>query len=266
MKAIITIGIPGCGKSTWASSQQDFIEINLDNCHEKVSGDASNQQATEEAVKLQSLLISEASQKKQNIIISDCNIKEVHRFALEEKLKSLGYEICEVFFLTPLSECKKRNNNRQRIVPEFVLDKMQDNLDSLCINPNITILNNQEIPHETLINLIIFRFTKNVTKDLIDYNLIDSNNCLTESGEHLLQFCNKNYKLTNINLEVFIDGFKLINNQIPFDYFIEKSGLSKNILDKFDYENLDLWEVHDDYTKSYKLYKAIINNIPLIIP
>lgn len=121
-KSIITIGIPASGKTTFAASviEQDpsYIEICRDNIRRELFningwGEYSPTQETEKAVTNREYdLIREASNKGQNIIITDTNLRMKYVRGFVSLLEHFGYDVkiklCEVSFL----ESIRRNENR----------------------------------------------------------------------------------------------------------------------------------------------------------
>jgi len=147
MRAYVTIGIPGSGKSTWAS-QQSALEINLDECREQVCGNAADQAATPAAVALRDKLIREAAADGKDIVLSDTNLNHQFRLLMVAYLLRLGYDVCYVVFDVSVSQAKAWNKLRDRVVPEYVIDRMHqqmrvvdfaleaENCDIECINAN----------------------------------------------------------------------------------------------------------------------------------
>jgi len=126
--AVITIGIPGCGKSTWAAQHPELTEVNLDLCREKICGDAGNQTVTPQAVVLHRHLIKQAAKSRLDLVVSDTNIHPVHRKQLISDLRSLGYNIKIIYFDVPPEVCIERNKLRDKQVPEHVIHRMHSQM------------------------------------------------------------------------------------------------------------------------------------------
>lgn len=119
-RAVLTIGIPASGKSTYAQNL-GIQEINLDNCREAVSGDPTNQACTPQAVQLHTQLVDAAIAAEADFVVSDTNIQQNFRASLVFKLKAAGYQVVFAVFQTPLAECLRRNAAREKPVPEAAM-------------------------------------------------------------------------------------------------------------------------------------------------
>ena len=137
-KAILTVGIPGSGKSHWAAKQDGYRVINLDDCRYLVSGDSSNQACTKEAAKIHERLIDLAVRDGVNIIVSDTNLNKGFRDVLEARLWNDGYTVEIKVFDTPYDVCVARNNTRTNPVPEHAMLRLQEQFidNQPCENPS----------------------------------------------------------------------------------------------------------------------------------
>ncbi|MDB5096053.1 MAG: ATP/GTP-binding protein [Cyanobacteria bacterium RYN_339] len=124
MRAVLTIGLPGCGKSTYAATQPGLVELNLDALREVVAGDATNQHATPRAVGLRHRLMNHHAAQRDDLIVSDTNVRRSHRRRLIRALHRLGYRVELVFFNVGLTTCLRRNAGRDRVVPAEAIAQM----------------------------------------------------------------------------------------------------------------------------------------------
>lgn len=131
-RAVLTIGIPGSGKSFWAASQDTLVEINLDKCRAMVPGSKGehDQAVTSEAVALHGAAIQSASNWNADIVISDTNLNPYFRDLLEERLMQLGYTVEYKEFDTPYGVCVARNQARANPVPLDAMERMQASMDA----------------------------------------------------------------------------------------------------------------------------------------
>lgn len=134
MKAIITIGIPCSGKSTWAEDfcpKNGYVEINRDNTRmalfelaryeDYVFTKERERQVT--TVNNARMLACAIAQK--NIVISDTNLNKGRREALQKHLEDAGYEVEYKVFEVEFFDALKRNEKRKgKQVPRQVMYNM----------------------------------------------------------------------------------------------------------------------------------------------
>jgi predicted kinase len=137
MKAIITIGLPGSGKSTYFKGHPG--EVNRDDIRLSIFGESemidyyshSSLRSREKMVdKKRDEMISLLAKTHSDVVISDTNLNPRYRDELEAQLVSYGYEIEYMIFDVPLETCMIRNSDRDgwRRVPSNVLAGMLKSL------------------------------------------------------------------------------------------------------------------------------------------
>lgn len=145
----LTVGLPGCGKSTWAEQNRsaNTVIVNLDSLREMCYGDLKNykySKSTERfVVNSQSNIALLAVKEGKNIIVSDTNLNPNTKHAWEEFAKEHSYKLVikdffadfmkqgnyehEYFAVLKYVElCKRQNLNRIKSVPEDVIDTMAE--------------------------------------------------------------------------------------------------------------------------------------------
>jgi predicted kinase len=126
IKLIVLCGLPGSGKSTWASkhTSQDTLLFSSDDIREELWGDAAIQDNPKRVFEL---LYSRAKYAMKNgfsAIIDSTNLKAKDRKNLLKELKPYA-ERCEIrIFATSLEECILRQEKRARKVPAEVIERM----------------------------------------------------------------------------------------------------------------------------------------------
>jgi predicted kinase len=121
MKAIITVGISGSGKSTWAEQQANAFEINRDKLRWQITG--KHGWSGENAYKFSSKVETEVTRVAEehlhtvakygeDVIISDTNLNPKFRQKLIETCKGLGYEVEIKEFPISFQEALKRDKER----------------------------------------------------------------------------------------------------------------------------------------------------------
>jgi predicted kinase len=126
-QAVITVGIPGCGKSHFADTlvAQGFVNVNLDDCRALISGNAGNQACTPDAVKLHTSMIDVAIASAQDVVVSDTNLNIFFRDALIDKFQAAGFFVTVRVFHIAFDVCVVRNMSRARVVPMEAMHRMQ---------------------------------------------------------------------------------------------------------------------------------------------
>lgn len=125
----IFVGIPGSTKSTYAAklAAQDpnLVIISPDLLRLELTGDISNQ--SKNGFIFNTLLpcrINTAMTRRHNILIDATSTTKKARKPLIEQAKANGYGVKVIVMKATLEGCKERNAARERVVPDFVLDKM----------------------------------------------------------------------------------------------------------------------------------------------
>jgi predicted kinase len=122
MKAILTVGIPASGKTSWAWTQV-ASRIERDELREEMFGRPYKfSKEREKAVtEQQHQLITSCAALGEDIIISDTNINPKTRKSLQGFLEGLGYEVELKFFPISYEQAVKRDLQRDRSVGANVI-------------------------------------------------------------------------------------------------------------------------------------------------
>lgn len=132
----ITVGIPGCGKSTLAEKLKadgtvDVI-LSSDAIREELTGDAENQDANARVFSTLFHRVEAALEQKLNVLVDATNLKPTYRRRLNEIAAELVWtpaiERVALLFMDSLDFdlCQARNLARERVVPEFVMRRFHD--------------------------------------------------------------------------------------------------------------------------------------------
>lgn len=122
-KMFVLIGIPGAGKSTWATAQRLPV-ISSDAIRGELYGDESVQGDGALVFSIVHKRLSEAI-KHGDTIFDATNVSR--RSDLFTKYGD-KCDLIAVYFDTPLEVAKERNHNRSRVVPDFVIERMAKRL------------------------------------------------------------------------------------------------------------------------------------------
>jgi predicted kinase len=127
-------GIPASGKSTYAKKwvaedPANRVSINRDEIREALFGDASSHKDENKVTEVENMLIAKALREGKHVMSDNTNtnmafIPKAIKFAKDNGATKIHNED----FPISLEEAKKRNSERERKVPEHVLDRMYGNL------------------------------------------------------------------------------------------------------------------------------------------
>lgn len=139
-KLIITHGIPGSGKTTWAKAQvkNDPISgnskrINRDDIRTLRFGEEYHKgkfpaKSEQEVSRIQNQLIKEGLNQGKTVYCDDTNLNPNIIINLSQIAKDSNSELKQEYFDVPVDECKRRNQIRAeqggRKTPNFIIDNM----------------------------------------------------------------------------------------------------------------------------------------------
>lgn len=125
MKMILTRGIPGSGKTSWAKDQEGFIRINRDDIRAMLFSVILYSRDQEEQVTvIQHGAIKAALKAGQNIIVDDTNLNNKFVRQLMKIAQAYGAEVeFKDFTYVPLEVCIRRDASRDRVVGAEVITK-----------------------------------------------------------------------------------------------------------------------------------------------
>ena len=132
----MAVGIAGAGKSTVYRENYSFAEyVSSDAIREEVFGDVNDQEHNGEVFDIMLKRTREALKAGTDVFYDATNINAKRRINLLKELSHIPnvQKIC-VLVVPPFEVVKEQNANRERQVPDYVLDRM---------------LRNFEVPHES---------------------------------------------------------------------------------------------------------------------
>jgi predicted kinase len=136
MEATITIGLPGCGKSTWAAKkapslgaaiiERDIVRAEMAReAGEEFSWASWDFSREAEVTRRWQAAKAAALAARVSVIFADTNLNIGYRRELVAELKSTGYSVRYVFFDVAPEVCRARNATRgPKAVAEVAYDKL----------------------------------------------------------------------------------------------------------------------------------------------
>ncbi len=129
---IMLVGPPGAGKSEYAKKLKmkymNFEIISPDDIREEITGDRTDQSRNVEVFEKVYRRIAFYLNEGYNIIYDATNCRSAYRFKVLDFCKNITSHVVCIIFKTPLVTCLERNKNRDRYVPDDVIETMYINL------------------------------------------------------------------------------------------------------------------------------------------
>jgi predicted kinase len=148
-KCILTLGVSGCGKSTWAS-QQGFYVLNRDECREVVLMLEDMQSVKENlwavynfkkhekhTQEIWDMRFDHVVAHQQDFIISDTNLNPKYRIPLIKRLEDAGYTVEIKTFDTTFEQCVKNDLNRKNSVGKDIIYKQWQQWNQYLIDTGV---------------------------------------------------------------------------------------------------------------------------------
>lgn len=126
MTVTILIGLPASGKSTVAKGMASpFVKaLSSDAIREELYGDEATQGNPADVFSLLYKRLEYSLSQGFSVVIDATNICKRERSEAIRIAKKHGAKTEAVVMDTPIAECVRRNDKRERKVPDFVFDKM----------------------------------------------------------------------------------------------------------------------------------------------
>ena len=131
------VGVSGSGKSTFANglktslkleNGRDVVLVETDAIRGELTNDPTDQSKNSEVFSLAQQRVSSALRSGKNAIIDATSVSVKDRKLWVSIGKNTNSEVRAYFINTSLETAKKRNLSRQRVVPDFVIDRQLSRL------------------------------------------------------------------------------------------------------------------------------------------
>lgn len=129
-RLVLTIGLPGSGKSYWADAQvaadpENVVKVERDEVRFQVTGDRRNHTQELEVTDVCHVMALDALRAGKTVIVSDTNLRARYRREWADMARQAFATYEERSFLdVPLEVCLERNAARPDPVPDDVMRRM----------------------------------------------------------------------------------------------------------------------------------------------
>lgn len=134
VKFVMLCGLPASGKSTYCEQykhNKDWIVLSSDEIRAELLDNVNDQSQNELVFKTLHSRVKEDLLNGKNVAYDATNLSRKRRINfISNELRDIPCEKICVLFATPIEICKANNANRERKVPEDVIDRMYLNYDA----------------------------------------------------------------------------------------------------------------------------------------
>lgn len=125
-KFIMLVGLPGSGKSTYAKKleEEGYRIHSSDAIREELTGDENTQTKNAEVFEILGNRVRTDLKAGKSCVYDATNVVSKRRRGFLGTLEKIDCVKECILFLTPIDECKRRNQSRERTIPEEVIEKM----------------------------------------------------------------------------------------------------------------------------------------------
>ena len=121
---ILAIGLPGSGKSSWFK-RHNVSPLSSDLLRSLLFDDPTEQRFQDLVFSnLRSMLKARLIARRPMNYVDATNLSPHERHAWIKMARDYGYEVHAVFFDVPVEVCMERNQRRNRVVPDDVMQRM----------------------------------------------------------------------------------------------------------------------------------------------
>lgn len=126
------VGIPGSGKSTWgenfAKTICNTVYISSDQLRVEMYNNVNDIEHTGLVFEEMKKRTKENLKNGKNVVYDATNISSKKRISFLKELEKIDCKKVCFYLFTPIEECKRRNRNRERVLEDYIIDRMYRSL------------------------------------------------------------------------------------------------------------------------------------------
>ena len=151
LKVILTRGLPGSGKSTWAKTMMgdSYKRVNKDDLREMLDNSHFSKSNEKFILKIRDKIILSALEDGKHVIVDDTNLNPKHLNHIEELVKGKAEVKIKDFTTVSLEKCIERDLKRINSVGEKVIRDMYNKY--LKITEEY--VESKELPHAIIVDI-----------------------------------------------------------------------------------------------------------------
>ena len=240
VRFMMLVGLPASGKSTFSEEivegRDDIVYLSSDAIREEIHGDETIQDDPSKIFKLMEERTKQAFKDGKHVIYDATNISRKRRRGLLQQLPRDIHKTA-VYFATDFEVIKQQNAQRERVVPQDVIDRMYKNM---------------QIPiYSEGWNNIVFKYDDLTLDNDLPKQFTDA----VRAGVLLNR---EGYDLMNFMASYFDEFFKI--NDLPQDSKYHNFSVSRHIYYVYKHV-LDNYETEDETEKELMLWTALLHDV-----
>lgn len=183
LKLFVMCGLPASGKSHMAqqlAKDHDATIFSSDDLREELFNDVNDQEHNQELFVELHKRIKDCLRNGKSAIFDATNLNYKKRMAFLAELKSIQCEKTCVLMATPYEECFRRNDERERKVPEHAIKRMYMSFDMPHLFEgwdDVTIIYSQEVSKTIRSPFAWVRTVKHYNQDNVHHALTLGEHC-----------------------------------------------------------------------------------------